>query len=64
MSARLRLLIAADALGGVWQYSLELARALLPLGVEPVIAIFGPRPRNGPRPGGCDSSRPASRSTG
>ena len=40
----LRLLITADAVGGVWQYATELARALIPLGVEPLLAILGPSP--------------------
>lgn len=38
----LRLLLVTDAVGGVWVYSLELARALRPLGIEPVIAVMGP----------------------
>ena len=40
--SRLRLLLVADAVGGVWTYSLELARALEPLGVDAVLAIAGP----------------------
>jgi glycosyltransferase involved in cell wall biosynthesis len=40
----LRLLLLTDAVGGVWVYSLELARALKPLGVETVLAIIGPPP--------------------
>jgi glycosyltransferase involved in cell wall biosynthesis len=40
----LRVLVTADAVGGVWQYSIELARALAPLGVEAVIATLGPSP--------------------
>src|SRR5881275_1450492 len=43
MSA-LRLLLVTDAVGGVWVYSLELARALRPLGVETVLAVMGPSP--------------------
>ena len=35
----LRLLLVSDAVGGVWIYSLELARALRPLGVETVLAL-------------------------
>lgn len=42
--SRLRLLLATDAVGGVWTYSLELARALKPLGVEAVLAVTGPAP--------------------
>jgi glycosyltransferase involved in cell wall biosynthesis len=40
----LRLLLVTDAVGGVWVYSLELARALRPLGVETVLAVMGPSP--------------------
>ncbi|HZU51890.1 MAG TPA: glycosyltransferase family 4 protein [Sphingomicrobium sp.] len=43
MSA-LRLLLVTDAVGGVWVYSIELARALLALGVETVLAVAGPPP--------------------
>jgi len=39
-----RVLIAADAVGGVWQYSLELAGGLQRLGFEPLIALLGPAP--------------------
>lgn len=39
-----RLLLVTDAVGGVWVYSLELARALRPLGVETVLAVMGPSP--------------------
>jgi glycosyltransferase involved in cell wall biosynthesis len=39
-----RLLLATDAVGGVWVYSVELARALEPLGVETVLAVMGPSP--------------------
>lgn len=40
----MRLLLTADAVGGVWQYGLDLARALGPLGVECVVAVLGPAP--------------------
>lgn len=40
----LRLLLVTDAVGGVWVYSLELARALEPLGVHTIIAVAGPSP--------------------
>lgn len=40
----LRLLLVTDAVGGVWVYSLELARALKPLGIETVLAVMGPSP--------------------
>ena len=39
-----RLLLVTDAVGGVWVYSLELARALRPLGVETALAVMGPSP--------------------
>ena len=42
--SRLRLLLVSDAVGGVWTYSLELARALEPLGIETVLAVTGPAP--------------------
>ena len=41
---RLRVLITADAVGGVWQYSLELAGGLSRIGVETVLAVMGPSP--------------------
>jgi glycosyltransferase involved in cell wall biosynthesis len=44
MSKRLRLLLLTDAIGGVWVYSLELARALRPLGIDAVLAVMGPSP--------------------
>ncbi|MFO1056319.1 MAG: glycosyltransferase family 4 protein [Dongiaceae bacterium] len=40
----LRLLMTADAVGGVWSYALTLARALAPHGVRILLATFGPRP--------------------
>jgi glycosyltransferase involved in cell wall biosynthesis len=40
----LRLLLVTDAVGGVWVYSLELARALGPLGVDCILAVAGPSP--------------------
>jgi glycogen synthase len=39
-----RVLMTADAVGGVWTYALELARALTPLGLSTTIATMGPRP--------------------
>jgi len=39
-----RILMTVDAVGGVWQYATELARALRPLGFETVLAVLGPRP--------------------
>ena len=37
-----RLLLVTDAVGGVWVYSVELARALKPMGIEVVVAVTGP----------------------
>lgn len=41
----LRVLMTADAIGGVWTYALELTRALDNFGVEVVLATLGPCPR-------------------
>jgi glycosyltransferase involved in cell wall biosynthesis len=49
MSGAPRLLLTADAVGGVWQYSLDLARALAPLGIETFLALLGPAPSAGQR---------------
>ena len=43
MSRGLSLLMTADAIGGVWQYSLDLAAALVPLGVTTTLVTLGPR---------------------
>jgi hypothetical protein len=43
-AAAMRVLITTDAVGGVWNYSLDLARGLAPLGIETVIAMMGPSP--------------------
>lgn len=45
----MRLLMTADAVGGVWPYALELARALAPRGVETHLAVMGPAPNAGRR---------------
>jgi glycosyltransferase involved in cell wall biosynthesis len=37
-----RVLLATDAVGGVWVYSVELARALGQFGIEAVLAVMGP----------------------
>jgi glycogen(starch) synthase len=37
-------LMTADAVGGVWRYSLDLARALRPEGIRTVVAVMGPSP--------------------
>ncbi|MFL5515615.1 MAG: glycosyltransferase family 4 protein [Gemmatimonadales bacterium] len=39
-----RVLLTADGAGGVWTYTMELARALQSEGVAPVIATLGPAP--------------------
>ena len=52
MTARapaLRVLVTADAVGGVWQYSIDLARGLSRLGVETVLAVMGPEPTEAQR---------------
>jgi glycogen synthase len=41
----MKVLMTTDSVGGVWTYSLELARALEPFGVETVLATMGPLPR-------------------
>lgn len=40
----LRVLITADAVGGVWQYSLDLAAGLARRGAQVLLATLGPRP--------------------
>ncbi len=42
--ARQRVLITTDAVGGVWNYSLDLARGLARLGIYSVLAVMGPSP--------------------
>jgi len=39
-----KILMTADAVGGVWQYSTDLARGLSELGVETLLAVAGPSP--------------------
>jgi glycogen synthase len=39
-----RVLMTADAVGGVWTYAIELARALAPEGLATTLATMGPRP--------------------
>lgn len=41
---RLRILLTTDAVGGVWTYSLDLARGLARLDIETVLAVMGPAP--------------------
>ncbi|MDB5323228.1 MAG: glycosyl transferase group 1 [Phycisphaerales bacterium] len=38
----MKVLMTTDAVGGVWTYAMELARALRPAGVEIVLATMGP----------------------
>ena len=38
----IRLFMTTDAVGGVWQYALDLARGLEPLGVQTTLAVLGP----------------------
>jgi glycosyltransferase involved in cell wall biosynthesis len=40
----IRLLMTADAVGGVWQYATELAAGLAPHGMETLLAVLGPGP--------------------
>ena len=44
MGERMKILLTADAVGGVWQYSMDLARGLRRLGVDTVLAVMGPSP--------------------
>ncbi|MFW2828792.1 glycosyltransferase family 4 protein [Sphingomonas sp. ID0503] len=44
-----RLLMTADAVGGVWQYATELGRALSALDYEVVLALLGPAPTDAQR---------------
>jgi glycosyltransferase involved in cell wall biosynthesis len=45
MTMPLRILMTADAVGGVWVYATELACALCEAGNEVMLAVIGPRPR-------------------
>jgi glycosyltransferase involved in cell wall biosynthesis len=45
----MRLLMTTDAVGGVWQYAIDLAATLEPLGVDTVLAVLGPRASPGQR---------------
>ena len=44
MTAMRHLLLSCDAVGGVWQYSTDLARALEPHGYQVTLALMGPAP--------------------
>ncbi len=48
-SSALRVLMTADAVGGVWTYALELARALAARGAEVHVATMGPLPSEAQR---------------
>src|SRR3954454_14330331 len=39
-----RIIVTTDAVGGVWRYSLELARGLIEHCIEVVLAVLGPAP--------------------
>jgi glycosyltransferase involved in cell wall biosynthesis len=43
-SERLKVLMTADSVGGVWRYAMDLCMAVRAHGVEPIIAGLGPRP--------------------
>ena len=45
----MRILLTVDSVGGVWQYGLDLARALGAQGIESVIAHLGPLPSTSQR---------------
>src|SRR5260370_35322014 len=45
MTKPLRILMTADAVGGVWVYATELARSLCEGGNEVMLTVIGPRPR-------------------
>src|SRR5215468_8054052 len=45
MTMPLRILMTADAVGGVWVYATELACSLCKAGNEVMLAVIGPRPR-------------------
>lgn len=44
-----RILVTCDAVGGVWRHALDMARALVPHGVETVLVAFGPEPSEAQR---------------
>lgn len=46
----LRVLLTADAVGGVWTYAQDLARGLAAEGCEVVLAVLGPEPTQAPTP--------------
>jgi hypothetical protein len=44
MDRGVKVLVTADAVGGIWQYSIDLARGLTGLGIETILAVMGPSP--------------------
>jgi glycosyltransferase involved in cell wall biosynthesis len=44
-----RVLLTCDAVGGVWRYSLELARGFARHGTHVILAVLGPEPTSGQR---------------
>ncbi len=46
---RRKIFMTADAVGGVWQYTVDLARAFANFGAEILIATMGPRPNESQR---------------
>lgn len=42
--ARRHIFMTADAVGGIWQYAVDLARGLCAMGAEVTLAVFGPSP--------------------
>ena len=56
MTAVRHLLLTCDAVGGVWQYSTDLARALDPLGYQVTLAVMGPSPDQAARDSIAQSS--------
>lgn len=47
--SNLRVLLSTDAVGGVWTYSLDLARELSAHGIDTVLAVLGPPPDDAAR---------------
>jgi len=50
---RPRILLTTDAVGGVWTYSLDLARGLARLEIDTVLAILGPAPAAAQKRAAC-----------
>jgi hypothetical protein len=46
MQRPLKVLLTTDAVGGVWQYTIDLSRALQAATVEPIVAHLGPAPND------------------